>query len=103
MDKLDLYGDNFRNVPICVPNETESDALAFKELIANKRVNIPPYLHEGSLDTTETNQRSLLPGADTNSNWRRNFEESGEAWSSLLMHGHKKTKKLKKQKKEAKG
>ena len=106
MDKLDAYGDNYRNIPICVPNETDKDAQLFKEKIANKNINNYPYFHDGDL---RENQNSLskmsnfsLSMTDSFSNWNGNAFESGSAWNSILSHGPKKAKKSKKERKEAK-
>ena len=107
MDKLDSYGDNFRNVPICVPNETEKDAQAFKEKIANRSFkSVHPYFQDGKIGMVQTKQTSrtndsLLTGTNISS-WTENYTESGETWNSILSYGHKKTKKLKKAKKESK-
>merc|ERR1712133_243870 len=54
MDKLDSYGDNFRSIPICVPNETDKDAQIFKEKIANK--NNFSYISESGLLSNENSQ-----------------------------------------------
>ena len=99
MDKLDSYGDNFRNVPICVPNETEKDAQAFKEIIAKRSDNVARYLQDGSPDTHGSSQTSFLSESnDSNLGgdyiWNRfQLSESGDG-------GHK--RKMKKEKKGSK-
>ena len=103
MEKLDSYGDNFRNIPICVPNETEQDAQQFKEKIANKNINSYPYFQDGELHSTQSSVSNLsFPVPDNISSWKGSSFESGEAWNSILAHGHKKSKKQKKEKKESK-
>ena len=76
MDKLDSYGDNFRNVPICVPNETEKDAQTFKEI-------------SKSFDSYCSSQTSCVPTTDNRDGFLTN-----------LCYGHK--KKSKKEKKDSK-
>ena len=103
MDKLDSYGDNYRNIPICVPNETDKDAQLFKEKIANKNIsNCYPYFHDGDLRDNQNSLSSMsnfsLPMTDSISNWNGGSFESG----CILSHGPKKAKKSKKERKGAK-
>ena len=105
MDKLDSYGDNFRNIPICVPNETDKDAQLFKEKIAKKNINSFSYLQDG--DSREnpiisSSSNFSFPLTDNISNWNGSSFEAGNAWNNMLSHGHKKLKKSKKERKEAK-
>ena len=104
MDKLDSYGDNFRSIPICVPNETDKDAQIFKEKIANK--NNFSYISESGLLSNENSQSSIsnfsIPMNDNSLAWKRSLLESGDEWNSMLSQGHKKAKKGKKEKKEPK-
>jgi len=104
MDKLDSYGDNFRSIPICVPNETDKDAQIFKEKIANK--NNFSYISESGLLSNENSQSSIsnfsIPMNDNSLAWKRSLLESGDEWNSMLAQGHKKAKKGKKEKKEPK-
>ena len=105
MDKLDYYGDNFRNVPICVPNETEKDAQTFKEK------------NSKSPETHCSSQTSCLPATDNSdksnsSNWSGDYiwnnlriSESGDVentpvFLTNLSYGHK--NKTKKEKKDSK-
>ena len=103
MDKLDSYGDNFRNIPICVPNETENDAKLFKEIIATKNLSgYLPYFHN---DDPNSNSISSFSATVSNSvpGWKGNSYESVNVWNSTVPYGHKKSKKqLKKERKEAK-
>ena len=97
MDKLDSYGDNFRSIPICVPNETEKDAQIFKEKIASK--NNFSSLSESGLLSNENSQSSL---SNFSIPMTENSFQSRDDWNSMLSHGHKKSKKGKKEKKEPK-
>ena len=107
MEKLDSYGDNYRNIPICVPNETDKDAQLFKEKIANKNIsNSYSYFYDGNLRENQNSLSSMskfsLPVTDSFSNWNGSSYESGSVWNSILSHGSKKAKKSKKERKEAK-
>ena len=106
MDKLDSYGDNFRNIPICVPNETDKDAQIFKEKIANKNINSYSYFSESGLLSNDNSQSSIsnfsIPMTENSLSWKRNVLESGDDLNSILSHGRKKAKKGKKEKKEPK-
>ena len=106
MDKLDSYGDNFRSIPICVPNETDKDAQIFKEKIANKNINSYSYFSESGLLSNENSQSSLsnfsIPMTENMLSWKRNALDSGDGLNNMLSKGRKKAKKGKKEKKEPK-
>ena len=106
MDKLDSYGDNFRSIPICVPNETDKDAQIFKEKIANKSISSYSYFSESGLLSNENSQSSLsnfsVPMTENILSWKRNALDSGNDLNNMLSRGRKKGKKGKKEKKEPK-
>ena len=114
MDKLDAFGDNFRNVPICVPNETEADAQAFKEKIAQANHHYSSsYInmeHDGNptlLNRDNINPMSILLSMN-NSNSNSAFGWSGDSMSHEMVSelggggSRKKMKKSKREKKESK-
>jgi len=105
MDKLDSYGDNFRNIPICVPNETERDAQLFKEKIANRATSTYAY-HYDDQNSNRSNISSIsnlsMADMDRVQSWKAMALNMGGSWDGILSDGHKKSKKIKKEKKEAK-
>ena len=105
MDKLDSYGDNFRNIPICVPNETERDAQLFKEKIANRATSTYGY-HYDDQNSNRSNISSIsnlsMADMDRVQSWKAMALNMGGSWDGILSDGHKKSKKIKKEKKEAK-